>query len=492
MSQEAAIWQQNQAGEQRQVSFEPVSETPEGYYQPSFHNGQETYFTNGQQTAAYAQVSTQHHTNERVYAANAPTQQVYSQQAYTQITGQPTYSQQVYTTGPQVYNQGYARQASVQHTGEVAGARYTTAGSCQAPSVTTTYGTTYSGQHGQVIRGQERVVSTNVIGHEYGAEKVISVNERVDESRTHVMNERVVESTMRVPKKIIREEIIEKVIVVPEKIIHEEIIEEDAVIQERIIEVAKPVIVEKIVEVPEIEIVEKVIEVPEVHIQERIVHVPKIEIRENIVEVPKIVTQEKIVEIPEIQYRDIPVERIVEVPEVRIEEVVRHVPIPQYVDKPVPEYVTVEVAEDVHRKLPVPVEAITTFEYKLPQFKPKYRKVRYPVYLPRFIEVPVAAEICSPEMAASIQSFGATLQALEASAPVSLCLLENLAEDIRQSDAIYHAQNADMQGALTAAWEQGRLHADHAGRLSVQPFQDTPVYAQPVLTGVPEYQYYAQ
>ena len=416
---------------------------------------QATYSTTGSQQATYSTTGSQQaYANHMSYPSN--TERAYAlantERAYALSGSQHAYSgeQQVYTG-----QQTYAGQAYQTNTS----GRYTVGAGSRLSSTT-----------GQVIRGQERVVATNVIGHEYGAEKVISVNERVDESRTHVVNERVVESTMRVPKKIIREEIIEKVIVVPEKIIHEEIIEEDAVIQERIIEVAKPIIVEKIVEVPEIEIVEKVIEVPEVHIQERIVHVPKVEIRENIVEVPKIVTQEKIVEVPEIQYRDIPVERIVEVAEVRIEEVVKQVPVPQYVDKPIPEYVTVEVPEDVHRKLPVPVEAITTFEYKLPQFKPKYRKVRYPVYLPRFIEVPVAAEICSAEMTARIQNFSAQLHGLYSSGhAVSLCMIENLAEEIKKSDTmgIAQMQGASIQQAIAHAWENGQVHVTETGTLSI-------------------------
>ena len=320
---------------------------------------------------------------------------------------------------------------------------------------------------GQVIKGAERVVATNVVGREFGTEKVISVTERVDESRSHVVNETVSTRTVKVPKRVVREEIIEKVIVVPERIVHEEVIEEDAVVEERIIEVAKPIIVEKIVEVPEIEIVEKIIEVPEVRIEERVVHVPRVEIRENIVEVPKIITQEKIVEVPEIQYRDIPVERIVEVPQIRVEEVVKHVTVPQYVDKPVPEYVTVEVAEDIHRKLPIPVEAITTFEYKLPQFKPKYRQVKYPVYLPRFIEVPVAAELVSAEMAVKMNSFTEKLTGIQNVSSVSMCTLEEVASSIQSADLVAQVQRSgvSIEEAVRQAWESGLLVVNESGRL---------------------------
>lgn len=44
---------------------------------------------------------------------------------------------------------------------------------------------------------------------------------------------------------------------------------------------------------------------------------------------------------------------------------VREVPVTQYLDKDVPEIVNVEVPYDVHRNIPVPLESITTFEYKL-------------------------------------------------------------------------------------------------------------------------------
>lgn len=70
-------------------------------------------------------------------------------------------------------------------------------------------------------------------------------------------------------------------------------------------------------------------------------------------------------QVPEIEYREVIVEKVVEVPEIREQVVLKEVPVPQYVDKPVPEYVNVEHPYDIERHIPVPVEAVTTFEYQL-------------------------------------------------------------------------------------------------------------------------------
>jgi len=371
------------------------------------------------------------------------------------VTTTSTVTTNQYSSVPQI-NQ-YSNQTGALMTGGqsvVSGGQFSTGEYQTAAQYAASQSQRRISQHSVV--GKEYVTGTRVVGHEYGEQRVISTTQRVDESRASILSERFVEHEIKVPKKIVREEVIEKVIVVPERLLHEEVIEEVQKVREKIIEVAKPIIQEKIVEVPEIEYVERIVEVPERIVQEKIREVPRIEYQERIVEIPKIITQEKIVEVPDIQYRDVPYERVVEVPEIHEEFVVKEIPVPQYVDKPVPQYVDVEVVKDVERNIPVPVEAITTFEYKMPRLRPRYNKVTYPVYLPRFIEVPVALELLNSDLISMAEKYLAQVKVLSGTA-ASLCEIENLAANIMKADFQTHLASADLQSAVMKAWQSGIL-----------------------------------
>ncbi|KAH0483037.1 MAG: hypothetical protein KVP17_002932 [Porospora cf. gigantea B] len=299
------------------------------------------------------------------------------------------------------------------------------------------------------FRNGERVVSTSVIGHEVGASRIVSVTEIASQGEGAILNETVHHSTVRVPKKILREEIVEKTIVVPERIVYEEVVHVESPMEEKIIEVAKHIIKEKIVEVPEIEVIETVIEYPEKKIEERIITKPVYETRERIVEKPVVTYREEIVEVPQVQYRDVAVERVVEVPEVRYMDKIINKPVPTYVEKEIPEYVTVDSTEKVHRKIPVPVEAVTTFEYELPQIRPHYTKVKYPVYLPRFVEVPVAKQLLTESMLHKADQHLNQIHLLDdAKKAVSLCDIENLAAHIRKEDIVALTKDKDLKEAL--------------------------------------------
>eukprot|EP01054_Gregarina_sp_Poly1_P006439 Gregarina_sp_Poly_1__6438@NODE_343_length_9409_cov_658_993470_g287_i0_p2_GENE_NODE_343_length_9409_cov_658_993470_g287_i0NODE_343_length_9409_cov_658_993470_g287_i0_p2_ORF_typecomplete_len614_score95_45IMCp/PF12314_8/1_8e04IMCp/PF12314_8/7_9e08IMCp/PF12314_8/5_7e07IMCp/PF12314_8/1_6e03_NODE_343_length_9409_cov_658_993470_g287_i021303971 len=336
--------------------------------------------------------------------------------------------------------------------------QHTAGGQMMTTQYTTTNAPVQYQTGSSVSRGQSVATETSrVVGVEYGEQRVISVSQRVDESRQSVLSERYVEHEIKIPKKIVREEVIEKVIVVPEKIIHEEIVDEIQKVREKIVEVARPTIIEKIVEIPEIEYVEKIVEVPEKIVQEKIREVQQKQYQERIVEVPKVVYQEKVVEIPEIQYREVPTEKIVEVVEYKDEVIIKEVPVPRYVDKPVPNYVYVNVPVDVERKIPVPVEAEVTFEYRIPQLKAAYGRVTYPVYLPRFIEVPIAAELLSDSLTKSANNYMNQVNLLTKSA-TSLCEIEGLATNIMKTDFQSQLASVDLQSAVLKAWEANLIN----------------------------------
>merc|ERR1739838_365122 len=190
--------------------------------------------------------------------------------------------------------------------------------------------------------------------------------------------------------------------------------------------------IEKTVEVPEIEIVEKIIEQIETVVREKIVEVPKIETIEKIVEVPVIQTVEVIVEVPEIQYNDVPVEKIIEIPEYRTEEVIREVKRPNFIDKHIEQKKLIADARAHVRSLPVPVEAETIVEFTVPSIRANYIKKKFPVYLPRFIEVPVSRQFIEEGVDQTNEKYAARLSNLmNAGHAVSLCEIEKLASEYK-------------------------------------------------------------
>lgn len=296
-----------------------------------------------------------------------------------------------------------------------------------------------------------------VIGHEFGPERVISVTQRVDEGRMQIVSERYEMRDVRLPKRIVREEVIEKTIVVLEPTRTEEIIQEVTKIREKIVEVARPVVVEKIVEIPEIEFVERTIHEYTPVIKEKVVQKDVVQYQDRIVEVAKVILIDKVVEVADIQYRDVPVERIVEIPEYIEEIVIKNIPVPTYVNKPVAQYVNVEVPVDIERHLPIAVEANVVYEYRLPKIQARYTKVTYPVYLPRFIEVPVAVELLNSGLVAQAESYLTKIGMLTKTA-ASLCEIENLATSIMKTDVQSQLATVDLQAAITKAWQSGTLN----------------------------------
>jgi len=301
-----------------------------------------------------------------------------------------------------------------------------------------------------------------------GEERVLSTRQFVDETRTSVIGERVVEHSVKVPKRIIVEEIIEKVVIIPEKRIREEVREDVELIKEKIIEVQKPVIHEKIIEVPEIEYVEKIVEVVEVVAQEKIKEVAKIEYQERVVEIPRIEQREKIVEVPQVEYRDIPVERVEEVPEIREQVVIKEIPVPQYVEKPIMEYVTVEEPVDVQRAVPVPVEAIVTYEFTLPRINPVWRQVDVPLYVPRFVEVPVPVEMMHDRAIEEANVYSKQVAMLGMQQSTSLCEIETLAKS-KPIDFKAMMKTDDVTSVVIKALQSGLLEVSGVFNHAIKP-----------------------
>ncbi|KAH0475905.1 MAG: hypothetical protein KVP17_001760 [Porospora cf. gigantea B] len=271
-----------------------------------------------------------------------------------------------------------------------------------------------------------------------------------------ILRQTELEKEVTVPKRIIMEEIREKVIVVPEKVRTEKIVEDRRIIREKIVEIEKPIIQERIVEVPEYEYVEKVVEVPETVVMEKIREVPEISVVENIIEVPRYIYQEKIVEIPQYEIVEVPVEIVVEVPEVVEEVRIKELPVPQYMEIPTPEYVEVEELLEVIRSIPVPVEHISEATFLLPRLRPTYCQVDVPVFVPRFIEVPVPADLMGDRALAQATACAEEVQQSLSGQSATLKEMDGLAARWSQYDW-NRILTSDSSDALRRAWDQGNI-----------------------------------
>jgi len=285
------------------------------------------------------------------------------------------------------------------------------------------------------------------------------------ESKVDTINREHMEKTiMSVPKKVIREEMIERVFVVPETVVIEVFEEEQIEVDTLVVEEQPVVIVEKTVEIPEIEEVEVLVEQEVVKLNEKIIE------QEVIVPVEKVVVNkvqkevEKIVEEVHVQNVEAPYFELIPQEKSRIENI---------------ETVTVTAREEdiiIHKEivkpdenivgyvLPKPVEAITEVELSLPTLVAKSKVKKYPVYLPRFIEIPVSRQLADEAFVKS-QSAGGIFQdmsvndrlkAMMTSSSVSLCDIETFAKKQKESMANVDINNihtrAKIENTLTNHW----------------------------------------
>lgn len=271
-----------------------------------------------------------------------------------------------------------------------------------------------------------------------------------------------------------------RTIIVPERLIHEEIIEEIQKVQERIIEVAKPLIKERIVEVyGEDEIIENIIE--DIHqVVTETIETKEIEtVHECVQNVFNDITEEKIVEIPEVEIATIDVYKTLEIPEIREQLVIKEKAVNHYIDKPVPEVHTVKVEQDVTRLVPVPIHQITTVELKLPRIIATYEKIRIPVYLPRFIEIPVAVDLVDETLREKCDKICEEVKQLARAAQmqsVSLCKLESVGVEAKQWE-IQIEQALSMRAKtqedrLMEAWKTDKMQVRHDESIASMSTED--------------------
>jgi len=286
-----------------------------------------------------------------------------------------------------------------------------------------------------------------------------------------ILGERIDYVEKPVTRRVMREKVVKKKRNVPDKV-QEEVQHNDVIeIKEKIIEVA-PAHVEPRVVVNEI-------------VRERKVK------RQEVVEkkIPKIEYRERVVEDPDnVEYIDIVHERVVEIPQIKEDVKFKKVRVPQYVDRHVPKYVDFDQPVEVHRRIPNPVAVETEYEFDLPTLKPNYKRKELPIYAPRFVEVPVPAELMDQESQQTALHLREQIHTLAAMEAPALAEIEKVANYAKNIDFQSHIACTNYQKAIENAWRNKQLTVQNGVMQSVgeysmrnsvvqQPF--VPVYGIP-------------
>lgn len=275
-----------------------------------------------------------------------------------------------------------------------------------------------------------------------------------------VLSQRTVEHQVVIPKLIRTEEITERVETQTETRLVEDITEEIVKVRETQKHIARPVIHEKLVEVEEIEYRE----VPQSpSIRERIVERPVVQVQTKLVEIPRKIEQHKVIEQAEFEFVPVVTEKEVKIPEVKEEVVIVEKRVPHVVKVQVPEPTDVIVEREVHRRIPLPLEHVTKLKMELPALEPEYEVVDVPVYVPRFIEVPVPVESMDDQLVHEMKRYSECLTGLTLTSASTLFHVENLASEIRRLDM----ENAFVPNKLAKSWTEGTMPIEF--RCSVVP-----------------------
>lgn len=123
---------------------------------------------------------------------------------------------------------------------------------------------------------------------------------------------------------------------------------------------------------------------------------------------------------------------------------------PYQVNKLIPEFVQKEVLVDVVRQIPVGIERNVTVEFTLPKFRSTWTTINFPVYAPRFIEVPIPSEVLDASTLEHLQALHEQVQMVTAHPAPSICEVEILADIIRNFEMPDRICDDSVQSAITA------------------------------------------
>ncbi|PFH38140.1 alveolin domain containing intermediate filament IMC12 [Besnoitia besnoiti] len=127
----------------------------------------------------------------------------------------------------------------------------------------------------------------------------------------------------------------------------------------------------------------------------------------------------QVVDVPFVHYRQTLTVKEVKVPVEVTKVSVKKVEVPGVHEVPIIKPREVSVHQVVRRNVPDPVDVFTVQTYNMPRIQPKYYDVEVPIYVPRYVEVPVPSHFVTlqKEELPAVVPVGPPLQSLH-SAPV--------------------------------------------------------------------------
>jgi len=275
-----------------------------------------------------------------------------------------------------------------------------------------------------------------------------------DKKSGRVLKEYEFEEQVAVPYTAIREDIVEHLVAIPTT---EEDVQREK-IPTKVVEVEKRIPYQTVIEVPTVNRVERVNKVP----------TPSGRVNKviNYIPVPKVVQQEKkvfierpveqIVEVPDITYIDTEeVIQTIEVPEYQDVVKTREVLVPTIVEIPREHIVERDEVTEVDVLIPVGVAAQTKVKYTVPTIVERRSSRGYPVYVPRFIEVPTNSIQLTPDQRETSKKLLEQMTELEQSAVkgrevVSVCEIEKIGVAARDHFTCIqgHIESSDIKKSL--------------------------------------------
>jgi len=198
---------------------------------------------------------------------------------------------------------------------------------------------------------------------------------------------------------------------------------------------------------------------------------------ERLIDVKETSTGEFTNEVIEKQVGEYPVNRVITVDQV-VEKVIN---IPsddtEYMERTISEESIPTPEQGLIRRIPLPVEEVTTMEFWLPRMRVEYESVEIPLYIPKFIEVPYPADLLDEKTQDYARHFNKHIDNFSNASSASLCEVENVASAVTATDFSKMIASANIPKVSEKAWLRGKLkmNLESYEKLLNNPFDSTPL-----------------
>lgn len=159
--------------------------------------------------------------------------------------------------------------------------------------------------------------------------------------------------------------------------------------------------------------------------------------------------------------------------------------IPHFVEKKyTPEFRTIQVVKNVNRLVPIPIAVRETLQLKLPQIVTVHEKIKYPVYVPRFVEVGIPSDKLTDKFRKHCNDICqevANLIKTAQSSTVCLSQIESTGIRVKKWESVVDEAivkgKANQISRLTKDWDNGNLRLQSISASSTQASDElTPDY----------------